>query len=41
MIVVAKVECDVTFEVHLTLAARDSLTLQPGKDVWLVIKTHS
>lgn len=41
MVVVAKVECDVTFEVHLTLAARDSLTLQPGKEVWLVIKTYS
>lgn len=41
MIVLAKVECDVTFEVHLTLAARDSLTLQPGKEVWLVIKTYS
>jgi len=41
MIVVAKVECEVTFEVHLTLAARDSLSLQPGKEVWLVIKTYS
>jgi hypothetical protein len=28
-------------EVHLTLAARDSLGLAPGKEVWLVIKTHS
>jgi len=28
-------------EVHLTLAARDSLALTPDKDVWLVIKTHS
>jgi molybdate transport system ATP-binding protein len=28
-------------EVHLTLAARDSLQLAPGKQVWLVIKTHS
>jgi len=28
-------------EVHLTLAARDSLQLAPGSQVWLVIKTHS
>jgi ABC-type molybdate transport system ATPase subunit len=28
-------------EVHLTLAARDSLQLTPGREVWLVIKTHS
>lgn len=28
-------------EVHLTLAARDSLQLAPGREVWLVIKTHS
>ncbi len=28
-------------EVHLTLAARDSLQLAPGSEVWLVIKTHS
>ena len=26
---------------HLTLAARDSLHLQPGREVWLVVKTHS
>jgi molybdate transport system ATP-binding protein len=28
-------------EVHLTLAARDSLQLAVGRQVWLVIKTHS
>jgi molybdate transport system ATP-binding protein len=28
-------------EVHLTLAARDSLRLEAGRQVWLVIKTHS
>jgi molybdate transport system ATP-binding protein len=28
-------------EVHLTLAARDALQLAPGRQVWLVIKTHS
>jgi molybdate transport system ATP-binding protein len=41
VIVVAKVNCGVEMEVHLTLAARDSLQLQPGRDVWLVVKTHS
>jgi molybdate transport system ATP-binding protein len=41
VIVVAKVDCGVEAEVHLTLAARDSLDLQPGRDVWLVVKTHS
>jgi molybdate transport system ATP-binding protein len=41
VIVVAKVDCGVEMEVHLTLAARDSLQLQPGRQVWLVVKTHS
>jgi molybdate transport system ATP-binding protein len=41
VIVSARVKCRVEMEVHLTLAARDSLELVPGKDVWLVIKTHS
>jgi len=41
VIVVAKVKCRVEMEVHLTLAARDSLQLAPGREVWLVIKTHS
>ena len=41
VIVSAQVQCRVAMEVHLTLAARDSLELAPGKDVWLVIKTHS
>lgn len=41
VIVSAQVKCRVTMEVHLTLAARDSLELAPGKEVWLVIKTHS
>ncbi len=31
----------VEMEAHLTLAARDSLQLEPGRQVWLVIKTHS
>ena len=41
VIVSARVNCGVEMEVHLTLAARDSLQLEPGKEVWLVIKTHS
>lgn len=41
VIVSAMVKCRITMEVHLTLAARDSLDLAPGKEVWLVIKTHS
>jgi molybdate transport system ATP-binding protein len=41
VIIVAKVDCGVVMEVHLTLAARDALHLQPGGDVWLVVKTHS
>jgi molybdate transport system ATP-binding protein len=41
VIVVAKVNCGVEMEVHLTLAARDALHLQPGQPVWLIVKTHS
>ena len=42
VIVSAIVDCGGTeFEVHLTLAARDSLQLGPGKSVWVVVKTHS
>jgi len=36
-----QIEGDLEMEVHLTLAARDSLKLAPDKEVWLVIKTHS
>jgi molybdate transport system ATP-binding protein len=41
VIVSVRVKCRVEMEVHLTLAARDSLQLAQGKEVWLVIKTHS
>jgi molybdate transport system ATP-binding protein len=41
VIVVARINCGVEMEVHLTLAARDALQLTSGKEVWLVIKTHS
>ena len=41
IIVTAVVECGVRMEVKLTLAARDDLRLQPGREVWLIVKTHS
>jgi molybdate transport system ATP-binding protein len=41
VVVAAKVDCGVEMEVHLTLAARDSLQLKPGSRVWLIVKTHS
>jgi len=41
MIVAAVVDCGVPMEVKLTLAARDDLRLQPGREVWLIVKTHS
>jgi molybdate transport system ATP-binding protein len=41
VIVSAGVDCGVEVEVHLTLAARDALQLQPGRRVWLIVKTHS
>jgi len=41
VIVTARVDCGVEMQVHLTLAARDSLELQPGREVWLIVKTHS
>jgi len=41
-VVAATINCEGTqFEVHLTLAAREALSLIPGKKVWVVIKTHS
>jgi len=41
VIIAARVEVGVEMEVHLTLAARDALQLAPGREVWLVVKTHS
>ena len=41
VMIAARVDCGVEMEVHLTLAARDALDVQPGRQVWLVIKTHS
>ncbi len=41
MMISVRVNCGVEMEVHLTLAARDSLGLAAERDVWLVIKTYS
>jgi molybdate transport system ATP-binding protein len=41
MVIAARVDVGIEMEVHLTLAARDALQLAPGRDVWLVVKTHS
>ncbi len=41
VIVEAVADCGVEMKVHLTLAARDSLQLQAGREVWLIVKTHS
>ena len=40
-IIVARVDCGVEMSVHLTLGARDSLALVPGRQVWVIVKTHS
>jgi molybdate transport system ATP-binding protein len=42
VVISAMVDCGGTeFQVHVTLAARDALQLDPGKSVWVVVKTHS
>ena len=41
MTVIAKVDCGAEFEVHLTPGACQSLRLQPGAKVWVVVKTYS
>jgi molybdate transport system ATP-binding protein len=41
MTISCRVECGVEMEVYLTLAACDTLKLAEGREVWLVIKTHS
>lgn len=40
-IIIARVDCGVELAVHLTLGARDSLGLVPGRQVWVIVKTHS
>jgi molybdate transport system ATP-binding protein len=41
VMMVARVDCGVDFEVHLTPGAADSLRLRVGGSVWLVVKTYS
>jgi len=41
VMMVAQVDCGALFEVHLTPHAQQSLDLSPGREVWLVLKTHS
>ncbi len=40
-IIVALIDCGVELAAHLTLGARDSLSLAPGREVWVIVKTHS
>lgn len=40
-LVVARVDCGVTFTVHVTPGAERTLELATEKKVWLVLKTHS
>jgi molybdate transport system ATP-binding protein len=39
--VVARVDCGITFVVHITPGALRALELTAGRTVWLVLKTHS
>jgi molybdate transport system ATP-binding protein len=39
--VIARVDCGVFLEVHLTPGAQHALALVPGHAVWLVVKTYS
>jgi molybdate transport system ATP-binding protein len=39
--VIAEVDCGAKFVVHLTPGARQSLALEVGKQLWLVMKTYS
>ncbi|MGA3211298.1 MAG: molybdenum ABC transporter ATP-binding protein [Terriglobales bacterium] len=41
VMVIAEVDCGARFIVHLTPAAEKDLELHAGREVWLVIKTHS
>jgi molybdate transport system ATP-binding protein len=40
-LVVARVDCGVVFTAHVSLGAQRTLELAAGKNVWLVLKTHS
>lgn len=39
--IIAKVDCGIQLEVHLTPGAMEALALEAGKPIWLVIKTYS
>jgi molybdate transport system ATP-binding protein len=39
--VIARVDCGITFVVHITPGAVRALELAPGHRIWLVLKTHS
>jgi molybdate transport system ATP-binding protein len=39
--VMVNVDAGVVFEIHITPSACEELQLEPGKMVWLVIKTYS
>ncbi len=41
IMVIARVDCGIELEVHLTPGAQQSLALSTGRQVWLVIKTYS
>jgi len=41
MMIIARVDCGVSFTVHLTPGAARTLELAAGVPVWLVLKTHS
>ncbi len=41
VMILAKVDCGVQIEVHLTPAACKALELEAGRSVWLVVKTYS
>jgi len=40
-IIVARADCGIELAIHLTLGARDTLGLAPGRQVWVIFKTHS
>ena len=39
--VIVRIDCGVPFDAYLTPGARDSLKIESGKQVWLVVKTYS
>ena len=39
--IICRVNSGAMFEVHVTLGAARDMNLQPGREVWLVLKTYS